>query len=100
PKFSNIDAGTHWLRLQARVSSGAPGSLSVGYVTDASDYSSFTSIEDLSITNTSYGDDSEYTIVVPTSVPDNARLAIKNDNDGKSYYWDDVYWEEAPSCLA
>src|SRR5690606_31359898 len=32
--------------------------------------------------------------------PAGARLAIKNPADGKSYYWDDVYWEEAPSCIA
>src|SRR5690554_1804087 len=100
PDFSNVNAGTHWLKLKARVSSGAPGTLSIGYVTDVSDHSSFVLIEDVSITNTSYtSDGSEYTVGIPTSVPANARLAIKNANDGKSYYWDDVYWEVAPSCL-
>src|SRR5690554_4571194 len=100
PLFSNVNAGTHWLRLKARVGSGAPGTLSIGYVTDVSDHSSFVLIEDVSITNTSYtSDGSEYTVGIPTSVPANARLAIKNANDGKSYYWDDVYWEVAPSCL-
>src|SRR5690554_5491875 len=99
PEFSNINAGTHWLRLQARVSSGAPGTLTVGYVTDATDYDSFVSIQDVSITNTAYGTNSEYTVVVPTSVPANARLAIHGAKDGKSYYWDDVFWELTPTCL-
>src|SRR5690606_5945525 len=27
-------------------------------------------------------------------------LAIKNPSDGKGYYWDDVYWEAIPSCVA
>ncbi len=67
PEFSNINAGTHWLKLQARVSSGT-GSLLVGYVTDVTDYDSFTLIENLNITNNSYGPNSEYTVVVPNTV--------------------------------
>jgi hypothetical protein len=99
PEFSNIDAGTHWLKLRARVGSGT-GTLSVGYVTDVSDYNSFTLIEDVSITNTSYATDSEYTVVVPNTVPAGARLGIKSAANGTSHYWDDVTWEEVPSCYA
>src|SRR5690554_5947849 len=99
PSFSNVNDGTHWLKFKARVSSGAPGALHVGYVTDATDYDSFVLIETLAITNTSYTTDAEYTVVVPTSVPAGAKLAIKNAADGKSYYWDDVIWEQAPSCI-
>src|SRR5699024_1004459 len=100
PEFDNVNAETHWLRFKARVSSGAPGTLSVGYVTDISDYDNFSLIEDLSITNTSYtADDAEYIVQIPSSLPTNARLAIKNAADAKSYYWDDVSWEEIPSCL-
>src|SRR5699024_11065595 len=76
------------------------GTLSVGYVTDISYYDNFSLIEDLSITNTSYtADDAEYLVQIPSSLPTNARLAIKNAADAKSYYWDDVSWEEIPSCL-
>src|SRR5690554_4844017 len=100
PSFSNVNDGTHWLKFKARVSSGAPGALHVGYVTDATDYDSFVLIETLAITNTSYTTDAEYTVIVPTSVPAGAKLAIKNAADAKSYYWDDVIWEEAPACLA
>src|SRR5690554_4273699 len=97
PNFSNINAGTHWLKLKARAASG--GTLSVGYVTDVSDYNSFTLIEDVSITNTSYGSNSEYTVVVPNTVPAGARLGIKSAAGGGAVYWDDVSWEEVPSCL-
>lgn len=93
PIFSNINSGTHQLRLKARVSSGAPGTLVVGYVTDISNANSFVELESLSITNTSYTNNSEYTVDVPNTVPANTRLAIKVANDSKSYYWDDVYWE-------
>lgn len=101
PVFSNINAGTHWLRFKARVSSGAPGSLEVGYVTDVNDSNTFVSLQTLNITNTSYTvPEAEYTVAVPNTVPANARIAIRNAADAKSYYWDDVYWEQAPTCFA
>src|SRR5690606_11527854 len=100
PSTSNVNAGTYWLRFKARVSSGAPGILHVGYVTDVNDYNSFNLIQSLTINNTSYtAADSEYTVAVPNTVPSGARIAIKNDADGKSYYWDDVFWEQAPACI-
>jgi hypothetical protein len=94
PTFSNVNAGTNQLRFKARVSSGAPGSMIVGYVTNTSDASTFVALQTLSITNTSYtAAGSEYTVQVPNTVPASARLAIRSANDGKSYYWDDIYWE-------
>ncbi|WP_336717284.1 fibronectin type III domain-containing protein [Chryseobacterium mucoviscidosis] len=99
PQFSNINAGTHWLRLKARVST-ATGTLNVGYVTDPANSSTFVLLQALSISNTTYGSTSEYSVIVPSSVPSNARLAIRNTADGKSYYYDDVYWEPLPSCFA
>jgi len=98
PEFSNINAGTHWLRLKAKVSS-ATGALKVGYVTTPTDASTFVLLQSLSLANTSYTN-SEYTVIVPNTVPATARLAIQNTADGKSYYWDDVYWEPVPSCIA
>ncbi len=99
PEFSNIDAGTHRLKLSARVGSGS-GALLVGYVTDVTDYDSFTLIQEVSITNTSYATNSEYSVVVPNTVPAGARLGIKSAANGTSHYWDDVYWEVVPSCMA
>ena len=99
PTFSNINSGTHRLRFKARVST-TPGSLDVGYVTNISDASTFTVIQNLTITNTTYTtSDAEYFVYVPTTVPANARLAIRNGLDSKSYYWDDVYWEVTPTCV-
>ncbi|WP_143883191.1 fibronectin type III domain-containing protein [Chryseobacterium binzhouense] len=99
PEFSNVNAGTHWLRFKARVSS-ATGTLNVGYVTDPTNASTFTLIQALTIANTAYDSTSEYTVIIPSTIPANARLAIMNTPDGKSYYWDDVYWEAVPSCFA
>ncbi|WP_415328799.1 fibronectin type III domain-containing protein [Chryseobacterium sp. MMS23-Vi53] len=100
PQFSNINAGTHWLRFKARVSS-ATGTLNVGYVTDAANSSTFVPLQALSIANTVYATaGNEYSVIVPSSVPANARLAIRNTADAKSYYYDDVYWEPKPTCFA
>lgn len=100
PEFSNINAGTHWLRLKARVTT-APRTIEFGYVTNPTDASTFVLIEAKNITNTAYtAVDSEYTIAVPTTVPANARLAIRNPGTlSTTLYYDDVYWEPAPSCL-
>lgn len=99
PEFSNINAGTHWLKLKARVSA-ATGTLNVGYLTNPTDASTFVLLQALSITNTNYtSTNSEYTVIVPTTVPANARLAVRNTADGKGYYWDDVVWEAVPSCF-
>ena len=100
PVFSNISAGTHWLRLKARVGT-APRTIEFGYVTNATDANSFVLIEAKSITNTTYAStDSEYTIAVPNTVPVNARLAIKNPGTlSTTFYYDDVYWEQAPTCF-
>ena len=100
PEFSNIDAGTHWLRFKTKVSTTG-GALEVGYVTDAADAATFILLNTLLINNTSYtAADAEYTVIIPTTVPGNARIAIRNASDGKSYYWDDVYWEPVPTCFA
>ncbi|MFC6267253.1 fibronectin type III domain-containing protein [Frigoriflavimonas asaccharolytica] len=101
PPFSNINAGTHWLRLKARVTA-APRDIEFGYITDVNDANSFVIVEIKSITNTSYADlSAEYTFALPTTVPANARVAIKNAGGSSTitFYYDDVYWEVAPTCL-
>lgn len=97
PEFSNVAAGTHWLRFKARVSTG-PGALEVGFVTDPTDANTFVNLQTLDITNTSYNS-SYYSVVIPNWIPANSRLAVKNPSDGKSYYWDDVIWEATPTCF-
>ncbi|TXF77637.1 fibronectin type III domain-containing protein [Chryseobacterium sp.] len=98
PEFSNINAGTHWLKMKARVGV-APGTLNVGYVTIPTDASTFVNIQTLNITNTTYTTGADYSVVVPSTVPAGARLAIMNPADGKSYYYDDVIWEQIPTCF-
>ena len=98
PEFSNINAGTHWLRFKARVST-APGDLEVGYVTDPADAATFVVLSTIAINNTTYSSGADYTVNVPTTVPAGARLAVRNAADGNSYYWDDVYWEVIPTCF-
>lgn len=99
PELSNINAGTHWLKLKARVSA-ATGTLNVGYLTNPTDASTFVLLQALSIANTNYtSTNPEYTVIVPSSVPATARLAIRNTADGKGYYYDDVIWEAVPSCF-
>lgn len=93
PVFSNINAGTHQIKLKARISSGTGGVLNVGYVTNTSDASTFVLLQALSINNNSYTTGADYTIPVPSTVPANARIAIYGASDSKSYYWDDVSWE-------
>ncbi|WP_332453439.1 fibronectin type III domain-containing protein [Chryseobacterium aquaticum] len=101
PEFSNVNAGTHWLRFKARVAS-ATGSLDVGYVTNIADASTFVNIQTVNILNTSYtAQDSEYTVIVPNTVPSNARLAIRNNGASTvGHFYDDVYWEAKPSCIS
>lgn len=99
PAFSNVNAGTNWIRLKARTSSGT-GTLDVGYVTNDTDASTFVNIQSLTFSNTVY-DGYEYTVVIPSTVPANARLAIRNAGvTTTNIYWDEVYWEPKPTCLA
>ncbi|MFC6267254.1 fibronectin type III domain-containing protein [Frigoriflavimonas asaccharolytica] len=100
PVFSNINAGTHWLRLKARVSTG-PRTIEFGYVTNVTDANSFVLLTTKTMSNITYSSiDSEYTIIVPNTVPANARLAIKNSGSASTaLYIDDVYWEVAPTCF-
>ncbi len=99
PAFSNVNAGTNWIRLKARTSSGT-GTLDIGYVTNDTDASTFVNIQSLTFSNTVY-DGYEYTVVIPSTVPANARLAIRNSGvTTTNIYWDEVYWEPKATCLA
>lgn len=98
PAFSNVNAGTHWLRFRAKVSSGT-GTLDVGYVTNDTDASSFVNIQSVTMTNTTM-DGYEYSVVVPNTVPANARLAIRHGGVPNTIiYWDNVHWEPKPTCF-
>ncbi|WP_347217124.1 fibronectin type III domain-containing protein [Chryseobacterium sp.] len=98
PMFSNVNAGTHWLRFKAKISSN-PGILDIGYLTNDADVSTFNTIQSVNITNKTF-DGYEYNVVIPSTVPANTRLAIRHGGvPSVNIYWDEVYWEPKPSCL-
>jgi len=100
PEFSNVNAGTNWLKFKSK-STGA-GSLDVGYVTDVANASTFVNIKTISIKNTVFtAPDATYSVAIPSTVPANARLAIRNYGTATgSHYIDDVSWETLPACVA
>lgn len=99
PAFSNVNAGTHWLRFKAKVTSGT-AILDIGYVTNDTDATSFVTIQSVNINNTVF-DGYEYTVIVPNTVPTNARLAIRHGGvPSGNIYWDNLYWEPKATCFA
>ncbi|WBV59338.1 fibronectin type III domain-containing protein [Chryseobacterium camelliae] len=100
PAFSNVNAGTHWLRFKAKTGSSSAGLLDIGYLTNDVDASTFVNIQSVSVGNAAY-DGYEYSVVVPNTVPANARLAIRHNGvPNNSLYLDNVYWEPKPTCIA
>ncbi len=97
PRLTNINAGTHHFKFKARVNSGQ-GLLDFGYITDIDDRSTFVTLESIAISNTTYDNTSERILDVPTTVPANARLAIRNPGTTwAGHYWDDAIWEPKSS---
>jgi len=100
PVFSNVNAGTHWLRFKARLSGTTIGAMDIGYLTNDTDATTFVNIQSVTISNTVY-DGYEYSVVIPNTIPANARLAIRhNGAPAASFYWDNIYWEPKPTCMA
>lgn len=100
PAFSNVNAGTHWLRFKGRYAGSTQGPLDIGYVTNDTDASSFVNIQSVNMVSSIF-DGYEYSVVIPNTVPANARLAIRHGGTpSNSYYLDNIYWEPKPSCMA
>ena len=77
PMFSNVNAGTHWLRFKAKVSSTA-GVLDIELRKPMIRMLLlFVNIQSVNISNTVF-DGFEYSVVIPNTVPANARLAIRH----------------------
>lgn len=95
PPLTNINAGTHHFKFKARINAGSgSGLLDFGYITDVNDASTFVVLQSITISNGTYDSTSERTFDVPTSVPANARLAIRNPGTTwAGHYWDDAVWE-------
>ena len=98
PQLSNVNAGTHWLRLKTRSEAGN-AKMDVGYVTDVNDLSTFVNVKSLTFSNLHYNSASEYMVKFPTNTPNNARIAIRNEGVLPCvFFYDDVFWEPIPSC--
>ncbi|KMQ67567.1 hypothetical protein ACM39_11895 [Chryseobacterium sp. FH2] len=97
PKLSNVNAGTHHFKFKAKANSGG-GFLEFGYITDISDASTFVVLKQVIITNSTYDSTAEKTITVPTTIPADVRLGIRNNGATfAGYYWDDAVWEPIPN---
>ena len=85
-----------WTRPESFTNANC-GNFSVGYVTDASDASSF-----VEVSNYVYSDFSAYDekTVIFLNAPAGARLAMRHNAGSTSWYWyvDDVTIEDLPSC--
>lgn len=102
PEFSqelNTLQVSLWTRPESTLSSC--GSFDVGYVTDASDASTFVSVKTYSYSDfpsASYAEE----IVYLVSAPSGARLAFRHRPSTTSYYWfvDDINISAIPACVA
>lgn len=99
PPLTNINAGTHHFKFKARVNPGSTaGLLEFGYIIDVDDMSTFVVLESITIANGTYDNTSERIFEVPTTVPANARLGIRNPGTTwVGHYWDDAVWEPKSS---
>lgn len=96
PEFNTINTG-YQLRFKVRATAAA--TLDVGYLTNATDASTFVVVQSLNVTNTTYG--AETKVPFPTTVPSTARVAVRMpvQTSAPSIYWDDAIWEVAPTCI-
>src|SRR5690554_979987 len=98
PYLDNLADNTHWLRFRARTTSTASTTLTVGYLTDATDASTFVEIETITFIGTTYP--SEDFIIFPWNLPVGAKhLAFRNNINLRTIYLDDIRWEAAPTCM-
>ena len=86
-----------WTRPEG--TSSSPGSLSVGYVTDATDRSSFVALETYSYSEFN-GAYRMMIVTFPANAPEGSRIAFRHNTASSNWYWfiDDIYVSLAPSC--
>ena len=100
PAVSNLQANTHWLKFKAYATT-ANKVISIGYLLDNSDLSSFVELQEIPLPSTSASTAQEF-IVSPNGVPAGVKnLAIRNSGSSSGTtvaYIDDVIWEPIPAC--
>jgi hypothetical protein len=101
PVVSNLAAGTHRLRFRAHEAWNPDRVLEVGYLTDASNVSSYVFIAEVDL-GLGAANSQEF-VITPGILPATAvRLAFRNGGvpDGSTNaYIDDVNWEAIPTCI-
>jgi hypothetical protein len=101
PAVSNLSLGTHRLKFKA-YANALNRVIEVGYVTDASDMTTFQFIQEISLPGTAATTAVEFTII-PGALPAGAKnLVIKNPgfpSNTTTVYLDDFKWEAIPTCL-
>lgn len=100
PPVSNLQANSHWLKFKAYATT-ADKVISVGYLTDSSDLSSYVELQEISLPSTTAATAQEF-IISPNGVPAGVKnLAIRNSGSAAGTtvaYIDDVVWEPIPAC--
>ncbi len=98
PYLDNLADNTHWLRFRARTTSTSSTTLTVGYLTDVTDASTFVEIETITFVGTAYP--TEDFIIFPWNLPVGAKhIAFRNNTNLRTIYLDDIRWEAAPTCM-
>ena len=98
PPVSNLQANSHRLKFKAYATS-ANKILSVGYLPNPADVSSFTELQSISLPSTAASTAQEFTII-PTNIPVGVKvLAFRSNNASTTtIYIDDVKWEVNTQC--
>ncbi len=102
PEFDEEIAGLQvrfWTRPES-ITSASCGTFSVGYMTDATDATTFVVKATYTYNDWSAAAYEEKSVAM-TGAPMGARIAFRHDANATYYYWyvDDVTVEEVPSCL-
>lgn len=100
PKFNNLQANTHRLKVTAYATS-ANRFLDVGYFAVENDPSSFVLVEAVPLPGTAAASAQEL-VIYPGALPAGVdRLVFRNapTTSTAAIYFDDVKWELAPSCI-
>ena len=95
PKVSNLSAGTHRLKFNAK-SDSSTLNLQFGTVDNTNADATFTELENLNITNQYDEYSIDYTVYEGTDT----FIAIRHNGSAYNYaYLDNIRWEVAPACM-
>ncbi len=96
PELTTISTADHRLRFWARNNSTSGNNLIVGTMSDPTDYTTFTPLDTIVLTNSHV----QYSLLFDDYVGTDNFIALKNQGNEwySSIYIDDFHWDEIPSC--